>query len=835
MGGNITGQVGGGAGSPQYVEKQVVKFVAAEGQRPGAHPECRCAAESRRRATCTCITKDGREVSVSVSSEPEYGYRIIVEQGDKKIVERTERIGTIKILRALEKAGLSDPEAVVRRVEELFREARKKALVSCKMENAAPPTIVCQVEGESFTLKRVGSEWFLVEPYVKRIGPQLSLSAVTEVAERFLVSAERLYAALAEETGEVRPEAWRIEYFSPAHDYVGGLGPVLGVKYACEDKECLGYVYVKDGKLELADVSAPVKDDDAKIVYRPAVSGSPNVAGVRVHVPDFVDVLDAYRESSTFPDVAREVEAYIKSRVSATDTDIKFATVFVVASHFCPIARYHPALVLGKPGFATGGTTAAKVLATLMPRPAFYVDPSWASLFRAAHVYRSTFVIDEVILELGDETLKYIKLFLIARFDKDITVPRADEGGTRLGTFNVYSNALVIDPQGLVSNLATVRRSPRITLHPDPNRREIVSIEEELRRPEVRRLTAKLYALFLRYAAELKAEYEKIAEIFPCHGSVLQSFGLLLLVAKRMGREYLDAVTVKIREWVEDVGIMHAVGDPSKQVLAKVLEDIENLETYIRAHLSPESSWLTPESDNGSELPKPWRIDIEGGRAIVWTYLESWRKYLQRALGELRQVSRKKETGEEVEWVETKVKDLGPALHRTAFATLLRPYLSHVIRRDRQRHLKVVFTSLEDIVKAREALKKALPETGLGPSCPPAPDTEETRRAHELQTPSAELAQDLRMPSATPRADGMRNLGVEEGGAKNSEGGESRKEAGGEDAEELEKFIKEHLPEGPAARQQNAQAPRRSGVVERKTIDEILKEFEEILKEYGEF
>jgi hypothetical protein len=520
-----------------------------------------------------------------------------------------------------------------------------------------------------------------------------------------------------------------------------------------------------------------------------------------VHIPDFVDVLEAYREAPTFPDAAREVEAHIRSRVTASDTDIKFATAFVVASHFFPIAKYHPALVLGKPGFGTGGTTAAKVLATLMPRPAFLVDPSWAALFRAAHVFRPTFVIDEVILELGEETLQKIKLYLVARYDKDMTVSRADEGGARLGTYSVYSNAIVIDPQGLVANLAIVRRSPRITLYPDPNRREIVSIEEELGRPEVRRLAARLYALFLRYATELKAEYERVAEVFPYHGAVLQAFALLLLVARRMGQEYLDAAATKIREWTEEVGVMHAVGDPTKQVLAKILEDVEHLEEYVRARLSPETGWLTPESVGGAEPPKPWRVDVEDGRPVLWVYLESWRKYLQRVLGELRQVSRRKETGEEVEWVETRVKDLGPALSRTAFASLLRPYLSHVMRRDRRRNLKVVFTSLEDIAKAREALRRALPESNFG-TCPPAPSAGETSRVQDAQTACATLVQDSCTLCATPCADAVCSPGGGEGDVENSESGESRKEAGGEkseDVKELERFIREHLPEGPAA------------------------------------
>ena len=819
------GRAGGGAGFPQHVEKQGFKSVAPEERRLG----CKCAGESRRRVKCVCTAEDGVEVSVVVSSEPEYGYRIVVEREDEKTVERTERLGTIKILKALEKAGLSEPESVMRHIEEAFRESKRRARVSCRAEDTAPPVIACRVDDEALVLKQVDGEWYIVEPYVKRLGPRLSLHVIAEVAEKLSVAAEKLYAAIAGELGEATPTAWRVENFHPVHDYVEGLGPVLGVKYACGEKECLGYVYVRDGKLALADISMPLKDEETKIMYKPAVSGTLNVTGVRVHIPDFIDVLEAYREAPTFADVAREVEAHIRSRMTASDTDIKFAAVFIVASYFFPIANYHPALVLGKPGFGTGGTTAAKVLATFMPRPAFFVDPSWAALFRAAHVFRPTFVIDEVILDLGDEAIQHIKLYLVARFDNDMTVPRADEGGARLGTYSVYSNTIVVDPQGLVANLAVVRRSPRITLHPDPSRREIISIEEELRRPEVRRQAARLYSLYLRYAAELKAEYEKVAKIFPCHGSVLQSFGLLLLVARRMGQEYLDAVAAKIREWTDEVSVMFTVGDPTKQVLAKVLEDIEHLEEFIRAKLSPETGWLTPESVSGAEPPKPWRFDIEDGRPVLWTYLESWRKYLQRALGELRQVSRRKETGEEVEWVETRVKDLGPALDRKAFATLLRPYLSHVIRRDRQRHLKVVFTSLEDIGKAREALKKAIPESSIG-HCPPAPPAEETRRAQELLTPSAEHAQDPRTLCATPCADAARNPGGGEEGVKNSESGGSRKEAGGEkseDVEELEKFIREHLPA--------AGAERRRGVVEKKSKDKILREFEEIVREYGEF
>jgi hypothetical protein len=755
------------------------------------------------------------EVFVSVAAEPEYGFKLTVEREGEKTVVRTERLGTMKVLNILEKAGIADPESIVRHIEEAFRESKKRAQVFCKAEDAAPPVIACRVDDETLVLKQVDGEWYVAEPYVKRLGPRLSLHVVAEVAEKLSVSAEKLYTAIAGELGETTPTAWRVENFHPAHDYVDGLGPVLGVKYTCGEKECLGYVCVRDGKLALADVSMPLKDEEAKIIYKPAVSGSLNVTGIRVHVPDFVDVLEAYRETPTFPDAAREVEAHIKSRVTAPDADIKFATVFVVASHFFPISKYHPALVLGKPGFGTGGTTAAKVLATLMPRPAFFVDPSWAALFRAAHIFRPTFVIDEVILDLGDEAIQHIKLYLIARYDRDMAVPRADEGGTRLGTYSVYSNSIVIDPQGLVANLAVVRRSPRITLYPDPSRREIVSIEEDLRRPEVRRLVARLYALFLRYATELRAEYEKASKIFPCHGSVLQSFGLLLLVAKRMGREYLDAVATKIREWAEEVGTMQSVGDPSKQVLAKVLEDIEHLEEYVRARLSPETGWLTPESVSGAEPPKPWRIDVEDGRPVLWTYLESWRKYLQRALGELRQVSRRKETGEEVEWVETMVRDLGPALSRTAFASLLRPYLSYVLKRDRRRHLKVVYTSLEDIMKTREALRRALPETSFT-ACPPAPPAEEIRRAQELQAPSASFAQDPRTPSATPRADAVHSPGGGEGAVLSAggaaEGQEERPtQQSGEEAaawEELEKFIQGHLPRAEVAEKAE---PRRSG------------------------
>jgi len=101
---------------------------------------------------CTCVAEGGGEVSVSVAAEPEYGYKVVVEREGEKTTVRTERLGAIKVLETLEEMGVPDPESVVRRVEELFREAKKKARVSCRMKNAAPPTIICQVEGESFTL-----------------------------------------------------------------------------------------------------------------------------------------------------------------------------------------------------------------------------------------------------------------------------------------------------------------------------------------------------------------------------------------------------------------------------------------------------------------------------------------------------------------------------------------------------------------------------------------------------------------------------------------------------------------------------------------------------------
>ncbi|MCC6020951.1 MAG: hypothetical protein LM577_06265 [Thermoproteaceae archaeon] len=739
--------------------------------------------------------------------ELEYGYRVII---NGKTAVRAESLAAIKVLEPLEKAGVPDPEALVREIEKLLREAKRRARVSCRMESAAPPTITCRVENETLVVKRVGAEWYLVEPYVRRIGRRLSLAAVAAIAEKFLVMPERLYAALAEEIGEVCPEAWRVVYFHPAHDYVEGLGPVLGVRYTSGEREHFGYVYVRDGRLELADVAAPVKDEDAMIIYRPAVSDLPSISGVRVYLPDFVEILEAWREAPTFAGVAREAETYIRSRVTAPDVDVRFATAFIVTSHFFVVASYYPAFVIGKPGFAAGGTTAAKVLAALMPRPAVLLDPSWASLFRAAHIFRPTYLIDEVIMELGDEALRNIRLYLVARFDQDMSVPRADDGGARLGTYVVYSNAIIVDPQGLVANLAVVRRSPRVVLCPDPNRREIITIKKELEKPEVRRLAARLYALFLRHAAEIKAEYDRVGEIFPCRGAVLQGFGLLLLVARRMGQEYLDAVAAKIREWVDEVGLMYVIGDPSKLVLAKVLEDIENLEAYVRARLSPETGWLTPESVSGSEPPKPWRVDVEGGRVVLWTYLESWRKYLQHALGELKQVSRRKGTGEETEWVDTRVRDLGPALDRKAFAALLRPYLSHVLRREEtRRNLRVAFTSLDDIARAREALRRALPEGSLA-ACPPEPQPAgETRPVHESPAPGAETVQSSCTLGAPPRASAECKARGEEGeGHENTESGGSGAAA----------------PPAPAAQQEAATSARRGREEETPQDEERARE-----------
>ena len=77
-------------------------------------------------------------------------------------------------------------------------------------------------------------------------------------------------------------------------------------------------------------------------------------------------------------------------------------------------------------------------------------------------------------------------------------------------------------------------------------------------------------------------------------------------------------------------------------------------------------------------------------------------------------------------------------------------------------------------------------------------------------------------PSATPSATaGGEKPGGKEGGASAAVGEEEKAR------EELEKFIKEHLPA--------AGAERRRGVVEKKSKDKILREFEEIVREYGEF
>ncbi len=810
-----------------------------------------CRTESRRLVVC----RRG-EVEVLIELVPEFGFEI-------KIGEDTTRRATLESIELadwLEKHGVDDPKALIREARAALQEAAAKARVACTAKERAPPVIECRVDDDAFVFKRYGGRWILKTPTgrVKDLGNVVTIDSLAPFAERFNFDAEALLRAFDAELGKAKPQgasAWRRVKFHPLQDYVPGLGPVLGAVYIPEgqDSPSLAYLYVRDGRLLYGDITMPIRDEDAAVIYAPKPL---EVEIDDLGLPYLDEIAAAWRESFTIRDLVKQVESFIAAHLTVSEADLRYMAVHVVAQYFRDVVVTFPALDIAKSGYGGGGTTALKILLALSPRPSYTMQSSPAYIYRTADAKKATFGIDENTAKINEEVRRAYAQLYIAAFDKNIAIGKADEGGKKLKTYRAASNLIVVDPQGLFGDLAFVRRAPEVVLTPDPQRRENPDLDALLMDPEVRALRARLYTACLKYADQVKAEVEGINKL-PCPGTALQVFALHFAIARQAGPEYVEAVAKKMVDWYKAVEVAQTEGDPTKRILKEVYKAVVELETFIR---SVSADWPTSPGWGERDVPDPWDYDWSGREGDPVRFIALFKKlrnWIADQIGTVIKVDErvvKKEAVQKRYWrapddAETKELLMNPY----AFATLMRRHLQPFIGElpSREKFLKV--DSMEALKAIKETINKALAVASDLPRClealgvslsagllQPSADfllasasssavggrgvegVDMGGRVGEVKADAEPTAAPLSTaaPSATPSATaGGEKPGGKEGGASAAVGEEEKAR------EELEKFIKEHLP---------AAGARRSGVIERKTKDEILREFKEILREYGE-
>lgn len=821
-----------------------------------------CRAESRLRVVCTA-----GEVEVIVELVPEYGFEIKV--GDK--TARRSTLDSIELADWLEKRGVQDPKSLIREVKLTLQKAAAKAKIACTTKERIPPIIECRVDDTVFIFKRYSGKWIVKPPMGQsEMLDSLSADELLHLAERHNFDVETLLQALDKVLGRggaLGASPWRLVYFNPIQDYVSGLGPVLGALYvpASENKVTLAYLYVTGGALQIGDVEIPIRDDDAAVVY------TAKQVEIELEDPGFPyldEILTAWRESFTIRDLVKQAESFIASRLTASEVDLKYMAIHTVAQYFRDLVVTFPALDIAKSGYGGGGTTALKILLALSPRPSYTIEPSPAYIYRLADVKKPTMGIDENTAKLSEEVRRAYAQLYIAAFDKNVGVGRADEGGKMLRAFRPRCNLIVVDPQALFGDLAFTRRAPEVVLTPDPRRRENPDLDALLMDSEVRQLRGRLYTAFLKYADAVKEEVERIYRELPCPGTALQVFALHLAIARLVGPEYVNAVAKKMMDWYKAVEVAQVEGDPTKRVLKEIYKAVVELETFVKG-VSVGADWPTAPNWDKDDVPDPWDFEWSGRSGEPVKFIAPFkelRNWISDQIGTVIKVDEKvikKERVSKRYWrapddAETRELLTNPY----AFAALLRRYLQPFIIElpNREKALKV--ETAEDLVRLKEAVSRALTVASGLEHCLEAlsvrlsATADATPTANSLQISASRL-----QPSATPSADGgkvaegegvgggvgeiqtsaeptaapLATAGGEKPGGK--EGGTSAVADEEEKArKELEIFIRGHLPEGPAAHaeQQNVQ-PTQHGGVEKKTKEEILSEFEEFAKKYGEF
>jgi len=779
------------------------------------------------------VCREG-ETEMAVELVPEFGFEIRI--GDT--VTRRATLESIELADWLEKYGVNDPKALIKAARAVLQVAAAKARVACTTEERAPPVIECRVDDDVFVFRRYGGRWILKTPTgrVKDLGNVVTIDSLAPFAERFNFDAEALLRAFDAELGKAKPQsasAWRRVFFHPLQDYVPGLGPVLGAVYIPEgqDSLSLAYLYVRDGRLLYGDITMPIRDEDAAVIY------APKPLGVEIDdpgLPYLDEIAAAWRESYTIRDLVKQVESFIEPRLTVSEADLRYMVVHVVAQYFRDVVVTFPALDIAKSGYGGGGTTALKVLLALSPRPSYTMESSPAYIYRAADAKKVTLGIDENTAKINEEVRKAYAQLYIAAFDKNIGIGKADEGGKKLKVYRPHCNLIVVDPQGLFGDLAFVRRAPEVVLMPDPRRRENPDLDALLMDPEVRALRARLYTAFLKYADQIKAEVERIYKL-PCPGTALQVFALHLVIARQAGSEYVEAVAKNMLDWYRAVEVAQTEGDPTKRILKEIYKAVVELEVFVK---SVSADWPTSPNWGERDVPDPWDYDWSGREGDPVRFIALFKKlrnWIADQIGTVVKIDErvaKKEAVQKRYWRapdDAETKELLTNPH--TFATLMRRYFKPFIGELPSREKILRVDSMESLKAIKEKIDKALAIASGLPRCLEALGV--SLSAGLLQ-PSADLLQpsaDLLQPSATSSSDGGRSVeGVDMGGRVGevkagaepttaplstaapsatpsaTAGGEKPggKEGGTSAAvdeeekarEELEMFIREHLPEG---------------------------------------
>lgn len=584
----------------------------------------------------------------------------------------------------------------------------------CKKVADVPLTIKCG----DIVVRREHGAWLVETPNDVLRSRALEAEKIKRALRKVGVDPVKViktvYSFLTAKT-PARPTPYTVRLYNPLRDYLEIKGPVLGVVYI-DDKGQLqiATARVEKDRLKFAPIDAVIVDESNDVIYTPLPV--PDLRGFPVPLPEAGKLAAAFEilrhTENPVPMLITKIMNVLKKHVTLGKQEYYAAVAaYIVAAYFTPIFHYFPVLRIGKPGYNAGGTTLMKLICALAPGGQLLVDPTDATNYVLPHFFRSTLCIDEVKGELSEERVRRLALFLDAGFDRDIKIPRMLDGGRAPTLYQIFGPRIVVDPQGLLTSYSNARRQLVVVTLPDPQRREIASIEEY--RKMYDDIVHELYAAYLLLGGEVKKRYASLTEFYEnLDGATLQAYGPLLVIAS-FDDEIRGSVLKAVYESVNFSAALRLEADPTKVTLKYVVDFLyEQLEAACRYERNPQES-----------------IDFK---------IHDLRIYLREKLSELKQVdisSQYKRYWHRLEG------DFERLLSRGSFVSMMRQYLARFVITDKYRKTVLHFANASELWEAIKTLAAAL-NLSIEPPCP----LESLIPQNALNSCAAELAEHTREP-----------------------------------------------------------------------------------------
>lgn len=312
----------------------------------------------------------------------------------------------------------------------------------------------------------------------------------------------------------------------------------------------------------------------------------------------------------------RELRELISLYVDAEKKYINTAAVWALLTYVRHAFIFSEYLHIVKSQFGAGGTTFAHVVASFSARAtANLIDPTPAVLFRLAHHYKPTLVVDEIREDaLSKERLELNKLLVENAFDVRNIIPRLESlgSGRAIVAYRPYANLLIVDTALKFSNLSAQRRAWRVSI----KRTERVTDFDAVARA-AQDIVDKLYGFSMTFplaAQRYIATYRS-----------MQGVGALLALRDYMraidaDTSVVDDVYSTIKQQLDDAYISASAIDPSARIISAVNEIVED---------------ALYEFKQTNTAPAGWHVESD---KCIYIYLDKLISRVRSKLLQLRQI-----------------------------------------------------------------------------------------------------------------------------------------------------------------------------------------------------